>query len=62
MSALSYRCSTWTLTKHLEENFDGSHKSMLRLVLNKSWKQYLGENLLYSHLLPISQTIQVRRA
>ena len=34
---------------------------MLRTVLNKSWKQHLTREKLYSHLPPISQVIKVRR-
>ena len=33
---------------------------MLHAVLNKFWKQHPTKQQLYSHLLPISQTIQVR--
>ena len=32
------------------------------IVLNKSWKQHCIKQQLYSHLPPISQTIQVRQA
>ena len=34
-------------------------KNMLYTVLNISWKQHLTKQYLYSHLPPISQTIQV---
>ena len=34
---------------------------MLRAILNKSWRQHPTKHQLYSHLLPITKTIQVRR-
>ena len=36
--------------------------TMLRAILNKSWKQYPSKQQLYGHLPLISQTIQVRGA
>ena len=35
--------------------------TMLRTVLNKTWKQHLSKQQLYGHLPPFSKTIQVRR-
>ena len=35
---------------------------MLRAILNKSWRQHLTMHQLYSHLPPITKTIQVRRS
>ena len=46
-------------TKHLDRKLDGNYTSMLRVVLNTSWKRYSTEHL-YGHLLPNRQTIQVR--
>ena len=34
---------------------------MLRAVLNKSWRQHPTKQQLYSHLRPITKTLQVRR-
>ena len=34
---------------------------MLRTILNKSWRQHPTKHRLYSHLPPITKTIQVRR-
>jgi len=62
ISVLLYGCTTWTLTKRLENKLDGSCTRMLRVVLNKSWKQHPTKKQLYGHLPPISQTIKVRRA
>ena len=60
-SILLYRCTTWTLTKPLEKKLDGNYTSMLRAILNKSWRQYPTRHQLYGHLPPITKTIQVWR-
>ena len=61
MSILLYGCTTWTLTKRLERRLDGNYTRMLRVVLNKSWRQHPTRLQLYGHLPPITKTIQVRR-
>ena len=61
VSVLLYGCTTWTLTKGLENKLDRSCTRMLRADLNKSWKQHPTRKQLYGHLPPISQTIRVRR-
>ena len=61
MSILLYGCTTWTLTKRLEKKLDGNYSGMLRAILNKSWRQHPTRHQLYSHLPPITKTIQVRR-
>ena len=60
-SILLYGCTTWTLTKRLEKKLDGNYTRMLRAILNKSWWQHPTRHQLYSHLPPITKTIQVRR-
>ena len=40
VSILLYGCTTWTLTKRLEKKLDGNYTRMLRVVLNKSWRQH----------------------
>ena len=40
----------------------GKNTRILRVVLNKSWKQHPKEQHLYGHIHPISQTIHERRA
>ena len=60
-SILLYGCTTWTLTKRLEKKLDGNYTSMLRAILNKSWRQHPTRHQLYGHLPPIPKTIQVRR-
>ena len=58
---LLYGCTTWTLTKRLEKKLDSNYTRMLRAILNKSWRQHPTRHQLYSHLPPITKTIQVRR-
>ena len=59
-SILLYGCTTWTVTKRLEKKQDGNYTRMLRAILNKSWRQHPTRHQLYSHLPPITKTIQVR--
>ena len=61
VSILLYGCTTWTLTKRLKKKLDGNYTRMLRAILNKSWRQHPTRHQLYSHLPPITETIQVRR-
>ena len=60
-SILLHRCTTWTLTKHMEKKLDGNYTRMLRAVLNKSWRQRPTKLQMYGHQLPISKTGQVRQ-
>ena len=62
VSILLYGCTTWTLTKRLEEKLDGNYTRMLRAILNKSWRQHHTRDQLYGHLPLITKTIQVRRS
>ena len=61
VSILLYGCTTWTLTKRMEKKLDGNYTRMLRAILNKSWRQHPIKQQLYSHLPPITKTIQVRQ-
>ena len=61
VSILLYGCTTWTLTKRLEKKLDGNYTRMLRVILNKSWRQHPTRHQVYGHLPPIAKTIQVRR-
>ena len=38
VSILLYGCTTLTLTKRLEKKLDANYTSMLRAILNKSWR------------------------
>ena len=61
VSILLYGCTTWTLTKQLENKLVGNYTRILRAILNKSWRQHLTRHHLCGHLPPITKTIQVRR-
>ena len=61
MSILLYGCTTWTLTKRLEKNLEGNYTIMLRVILNKSWRQHPTRHQIYGHLPPITKTIQFGR-
>ena len=52
--------TAWMLTKCIEKKLDGNYTRMLRLILDKTWKQHLTKQGLYCHLPPIIKTIQVR--
>ena len=60
MSTLLNGCTTWTLTKHMENMLDGNYTRMLWTILNKSWRQHPIKQQLYGHLPPITKTIKVR--
>ena len=60
VSILLYGCTTWTLTKRMENKLNSKYTRMLRAILNKSWRQHPTKQL-YGHLPPITKTIQVRR-
>ena len=61
VSILLYGWSTWTLTKRMEKKIDSNYTRILRAILNKSWRQQPTKQQLYSHLPPITKTIQFRR-
>ena len=61
VSILLYGCTTWTLTKRLENKLDGNYTRMLRAILNKSWRQHPTRHQLYGYLPPITKIIQARR-
>ena len=61
VSILLYGCTTSTLTKRIEKKFDGNYRRILRVIMNKSWRQHPTEQLLYAHLPPITKTIRIRR-
>ena len=61
VSILLYGCTTWTLTKRLEKKLDSNYTRMLQAILNESCRQHPTRHQLYSHLPPITKTIQARR-
>ena len=50
------------LTKRIEKKLDSNYTRILWAVLTKSWRQHPTKQQLYSHLPPITETIQVRQA
>ena len=61
MSILIYGCTTWTLTKRLDNKLDGNYTRMLTALLNKSWQQHPARHQIYGHLPTIAKNIQARR-
>ena len=61
VSILLYGCTIWTLTKRKEKKLDSNYTKMIRVVLNRSWRQHATKQQLYGHLPPITKTIQIRR-
>ena len=61
MSILLYGCPTWTQIKRTEKKNNGRYTRMLRSILNMSRRQHPTKQQLYSHLIPITKTIKVRR-
>ena len=60
MSILQYGCTTWMLIKRLEKRLHGNY-TMLRAILNRSWRQHPTKQQLYGHIPPIMKTIQIRQ-
>ena len=61
VSILLHGCTTWKLTKRMEEKLDGNYTRILRAILNKSRRQHPTKQQLYGHSPPITKTIQIRR-
>ena len=61
VSILLYGCTTCTLTKRMAKKLEGNYTRMLRAILNKSRRQRLTKQQLYSHLRPVTKTIKIRR-
>ena len=45
---LLYRSTTWTLTKRMEKKLDGNYTRVLRVILNKSWRQHFISDKVYT--------------
>ena len=60
-SVLLYGAETWTMTKALTREIDGSYTRMLRMALNVSWKEHRTNQELYQNLPPVSVKIRKRR-
>jgi len=60
-SVLLYGCETWSLTKSLAKQLDGTYTRMLRMALNIHWSQKVTNRELYGSLEKISAKIRRRR-
>ena len=61
VSILLYGCTTWTLTKCIKKKLYRNCTRMLRIILNKSWKQHTIKQQQYDQQPPISKSSQMRR-
>ena len=52
-----YNQITKTLTKWMEKKLEGNNTRMLRVILNKSWRQHPTKQQLYGRLPPIIKKI-----
>ena len=50
------------ITKRFEKELDGNYIMLLCAIWKRSWKHQPTKQLLYGHLPPILQTIQIRQA
>jgi len=60
-SILLYGAETWTMTKELNKELDGTYTRLLRHALNIDWRQHIANEELYGDLPRISETIKKRR-
>ena len=60
-SILLYGAETWTLTENEKRRLGGSYTRMLRVVLNRSWKDKVKSVDLYGGLPRLSDVIKKRR-
>ena len=55
---------SWMFSRHCIRAFfrtcDGNYSRILRVILNKFWRQHPTKQQLYGHLLPITKTIQFK--
>jgi len=57
-SILLYVAETWTMTKELNKELDGTYIRLLRHTLNINWRQHIMNEELYADLPCISETIK----
>jgi len=60
-SILLYGAETWTMTKELNKELDGTYSGLLRQTLNINWRQHITNEELYADLPRISETIKKHR-
>ena len=61
VAVMLYGCESWSLSKKLKKELDGSYTRMLRKALNVSWKQKVPNTELYGDLPKISDVVRERR-
>ena len=59
-SVLLYGCETWTITKTLLKQLDGTYTRILLMVLNVHWSQKVTNEVLYGAIEKISTKIRRR--
>ena len=60
-SVLVYGSVSWTLTKKCEKRIDEAYTRMLRVALNKSWRDHPTNKELYENIPKISSSIRQQR-
>ena len=58
---LLYGSETWSLTRKLEKQLDGTYTRLLRRVKNLSWRDHPTKDTIYGSLKPISLTLKAKR-
>ena len=57
-SVLLYGCETWTLTKTLFKQLDGTYTQILRMILNVHWYQKVTNEVLYGAIEIVSNDLR----
>lgn len=58
---LLYGSETWSLTRKLEKQLDGTYTRLLRRVKNLSWRDHPTKDTIYGSLKPVSLTLKAKR-
>ena len=58
-SVMLHGCETWTLTKTLIRQLDGTYTRILRMILNVYWSQKVINEVLYGAIEKISTKIRL---
>ena len=59
---LLYGSETWSMTKQMERQLDGTYTRLLRRVKHLSWRDHPTKRTIYGCLKPVSVILQARRA
>ena len=60
-SVLLYAGETWSLTKLMEKQLDGTYTKLLRYCLNIKWQDKIPNYILYQNIPPVSIRLKARR-